>query len=245
MQRPLIMLQKINTFFLDALFPIACLICHKKDIRICDDCVEKFPLLSFQFCPYCEKEIIISGVVCGKCKKSQLALEALICATEYQNISKLVHLFKYNFVFSLSVPLGRIIARALLKNNNFLPDFIIPIPIHKHKLKWRGFNQAELLANAVSENLIKKITIPVRTDLVFRQKKTSPQMKIKTYQERLNNLNDAFMIAPEAKDIIAGKNILLIDDIATTGATLFECAKILKSAGAKEIHGAIIARQKI
>jgi ComF family protein len=238
-------LHKLNIFFLDALFPITCLLCQKKDIWLCDNCVEEFPLLSFQLCPYCEKEITQNGFACDKCRKSQLTLDALICATEYQKISKLVHLFKYNFVFSLSLPLGKIITKALLKNNIFLPDFIVPIPVHKHKLKWRGFNQAELLAQAVSKNLTKKVFIPVRTDLVFRQKKTNPQMTIKTYQERLNNIHNAFALAPEVNNIIAGKNILLIDDIATTGATLFECAKILKSAGAKEIYGAIIARQKL
>lgn len=245
MQRSLVILQKINTFFLDALFPVACLVCRKKDLWLCDKCLKKIPLLSFQVCPYCEKEITIAGFVCEKCKKTPLALDALICATEYQKIAKLVHLFKYNFVSALAWPLGKIIARVLLENNHFSPDFIIPIPIHKHKLKWRGFNQAELLARVTSQKLIVKITIPVCTDLVFRQKKTNPQMKIKTYQERLNNLHDAFVLAPEAKNIITGKNILLIDDIATTGATLFECAKILKFAGAKKVYGAIIARQKI
>ena len=211
----------------------------------------KFPLLSFQLCPYCEKEITQNGVVCEKCKKHQfeknssLSLNALICATDYQKVSKLVHLFKYNFIFDLGVPLGEIIARALRKNELPLPDFIIPIPIHRRKLKWRGFNQAEILANSVGQSLTPGLPFPVRTDLVFRQKKTKIQMKIKNYQERLDNLRDAFAIYPQAQKIINGKKILIVDDIATTGATLFECAKKLKAAGAKEVAGAIIARQKI
>jgi ComF family protein len=244
-------LQKINTFFLDALFPIACFSCQKKDAWLCEECVNKFPILSFQLCPYCEKEITKNGTICEKCKKHQfeknfsLSLDALLCATEYQKIAKLVHLFKYNFVFELGLPLGKIIARILQKNDSPLPDFIIPIPIHKRKLKWRGFNQAEILADSVSQNLTPGFPIPVRTDLVSRQKKTKAQMKIKTYQERLDNLHDAFAVFTQAEKILTGKKILLIDDIATTGATLFECAKVLKAAGAKEVTGAIIARQKI
>ncbi len=172
-------------------------------------------------------------------------MDALICATDYQKVSKLVHLFKYSFVFDLGIPLGEIIARILRKNDLPLPDFIIPIPIHKRKLKWRGFNQAEILALAISQNLTPGLPLPVRNDLVFRQKKTRVQMKIKNYQERLNNLHDAFAILPQAQKIIKSKRILLVDDVATTGATLFECAKTLKAAGAKEVFGAIIARQKI
>jgi ComF family protein len=213
--------------------------------------VDKFPLLSFQLCPYCETEITQAGAICEKCrryqfeKKSRLPLNALICATDYQKISKFVHLFKYNFVIDLGQPLGKIITRALRKNDLPLPDFVIPIPIHRRKLKWRGFNQAEILANFIGQSLTPGLPLSVRTDLVFRRKKTKTQMKIKSYQERLSNLHDAFNVPSQAKEIIRDKRILLVDDIATTGATLFECAKILKDSGAKEVFGAIVARQKI
>ncbi len=250
-QKPSSFLKKVNTFFLDALFPISCLICRKKNTWLCSRCVKNFPLLSFQLCPYCEKEITQAGVVCEKCRKHQfeknslLSLSALVCATDYQKIAKFVHLFKYNFVSDLGQPLGKIITRALQKNDLPLPDLIIPTPIHRHKLKWRGFNQAEILANFIGQSLTPGLPLSVRTDLVFRRKKTKTQMKIKSYQERLSNLHGAFSVPSQAKEALRGKRILLIDDIATTGATLFECAKILKDSGAKEVFGAIIARQKI
>ncbi|MFZ2882716.1 MAG: hypothetical protein WA019_06605, partial [Candidatus Moraniibacteriota bacterium] len=141
------------------------------------------------------------------------ALDCLLCATEYQSISKLVHLFKYNFVSDLGEPLGNIITRIILKNTLPLPDLIIPIPIHKRKLKWRGFNQAEILAQVVSQNLKAASEIPIRTDLIYRKKHTKAQMEIKTYQERLNNLFNAFTLFENTQKIINGKNILLIDDI--------------------------------
>ena len=172
-------------------------------------------------------------------------MDALLSATEYQAISKLVHLFKYNFVFELGVPLGKLITRSILQNNLALPDLIIPVPIHQRKLKWRGFNQAELLAKTISQNLTPGIEIPVDANLLYRKKHTQAQMKIKSYKERLANLTNAFALEKEASEIISGKKILLVDDIATTGATLLECAKVLKSAGAKEVIGTIIARQKI
>ena len=243
--------RQINIFILDTLFPITCLLCHKESVWLCPSCVQKITLLSFQVCPYCEKEITTAGRICEKCKKKQFeknsapALDALLSATEYREISKLVHLFKYNFVLELGVPLGKLITRSLWQNNLPLPNLIIPVPIHRRKLKWRGFNQAELLALTISQNLTPGIEIPVNANLLYRKKHTKAQMKIKAYKERLANLSDAFALSLGAKEIISGKRILLIDDIATTGATLLECAKVLKSAGATEVTGAIIARQKI
>jgi ComF family protein len=243
--------KKLNLVVLDTLFPIACLACQKKNFWLCSECTNKLTLLSFQLCPYCEKEITRNGQVCEKCKQSQFLknqffpLDGLVCATEYQSIAKFVHLFKYNFVSDLGIPLGKIIVRILQKNNCPLPDIIIPIPIHRRKLKWRGFNQAEILADVISQNWAPGLPLSIQNDLIFRQKKTRAQMKIKTYKERLANLHDAFALTLDAKKIIPRKKILLVDDIATTGATLFECAKILKASGAKEVTGAIIARQKI
>lgn len=243
---------KINTFILDTFFPITCLYCQKKENTwLCFECAKKIKLLPFQFCPYCEKEITLSGYVCEKCKlksfekKAPLPLDALLCATDYQAISKLIHFFKYNFIYDLGSPLGEFLIGIILKNNLALPDLILPVPIHKRKLKWRGFNQAEILARKVAQNITPGMEIPIFTNLIYRKKYTTAQMKIKTHAERLINLKDAFALSQGAKKLIQNKKILLIDDVATTGATIFECAKILKSAGAEEVCGAVIARQKI
>jgi ComF family protein len=243
--------KKINTFALDMLFPISCLFCRKTGDWVCQECEQKINLLSFQVCPYCEKTITQNGHICEKCaltqleKNSPLSLDALLCATEYQKISKLVHLFKYNFIQTLGTPLGNLLTKILLKNNTPLPDIIIPVPIHKRKLKWRGFNQAEILANLVSQNIIPGLEIPICADALMRKKNTKPQMKIKTHKERSANLEGAFFVQPSKQKNISAKRILLIDDIATTGATLFTCAKTLKSFGAKEVFATVIARQKI
>lgn len=245
------MLKKITTFILDTLFPVACFFCQKKDFWLCDECLNKISLLPFQLCPYCEKEASSGGHICEKCKKraleknTPLPLDALICAVKYSDISRFVHLFKYNFISDLGAPLGKIIIKNFLKNNLPLPDLIIPIPIHKRKLKWRGFNQAEILAQTVSQNLTPGFILPVCLNILIRQKNTRAQIKIKNYSERLANVRDIFAILPKKEDLLRDKKILLIDDIATTGATLFECAKNLKSAGAKKVYGAVIARQEI
>lgn len=244
------MLKKINDFILDTLFPIDCFFCRKRNAWLCNECLNKIIPLPFQFCPHCEKETTQNGSACEKCKNARLkkntppSIDALICAAKYKDVSRFVHLFKYNFVSDLGTPLGKIIIKIFLTNNFPLPDLIIPVPIHRRKLKWRGFNQAEILAQTISQNLTPGFILPVRPDILIRRKNTRAQMKIKNYSERLANVHNIFAIAPKKENEIRNKKILLIDDVATTGATILECAKILKSAGAKEVYGAVIARQE-
>lgn len=255
----------IKNFALDTLFPIACLDCKKPGTWLCNNCLDKIEIISSQVCPYCEKILMPSGKICPKCrsiflnKGKSISLDALICATRYQknNISKLIYLFKYNFVSDLSISLGKILVKALLENNFPLPDIIVPVPLHSRRERWRGFNQSQLLADYISQSLAPGISIPVYSGLVFRKKYTKPQMKIKNYQERQRNIKNIFSIIPshpltgeDARRAGEGKNIndktiLLIDDIATTGSTLFECSRVLKQNGARSILGAVIARQEI
>lgn len=245
-------LKKIHKFILDTLFPINCLNCGERDAWLCQRCLSEIPSISSQVCPYCEREITTYGQICSQCKLSFLKkreiipLETLITATKYQerNISRLIHLFKYNFIEDLAEPLGKIIIKSLLENSLPLADLIIPVPLHPRRLRWRGFNQSELLARCISQNLTPGLEIPVLTDAVKRIKFTPPQMKIKSYARRKANLKEAFVFVG-SRDDIKNKVILLIDDVSTTGATLFECAKTLKLHGAKKVFGVVVARQEV
>lgn len=248
-------IKKTKTFILDTLFPISCVSCGSASVWLCDACFSKIQLLSFQLCPRCEKLITQDGRLCSYCKARSFPLGALIVAARYKegNISKLVHLYKYNFVEDLQAPLGKLLVKALLASGLHVPDFIVPVPLHKRRLRWRGFNQAELLANHVSRNLTPGYAIPVFENVLKRIRYTPPQMKIKDYFQRRKNMRDVFEIYPVksaeggAKQFngVKNKNILLIDDIATTGATLFECARTLKQNGAKFVSAAVIARQEM
>jgi ComF family protein len=239
------MLEEIKNFILDILFPISCLSCGKDDTWFCPNCLRNIEIVSFQVCPYCEKEIMPSGRVCHRCKEKFLAkitvppLDALIASASYKKsiVARLVHFYKYSFIVDLHVPLGKLLVQAILKNNLPLPDVILPVPLHPRRLRWRGFNQAELLAGYISENLTPGFSIPVVCDLLVRGSHATPQMKIKNYQERKNNIKGIFHINVRSDNHsdLKGKTILLIDDICTTGATLFECGKILKQNGAKFI----------
>jgi len=241
------LLENIKCFILDTLFPITCLSCGKKDIWLCEECLKKIEFLPAQTCPKCEKKTTEKGMLCQNCRP--FSLDGMIVASRYKtaNLGKIIHLYKYRFIQDLCVPLGKIISEAVIRNDLPIPDIIIPVPLHPKRLRWRGFNQAELLAEQISKNMVAGFEIQVRPDLMERQRFTKPQMKITSYSGRQENIQGAFFLKSRATGglDLKGKTVLLIDDIATTGATLFGCAAVLKRSGAKKVMAAVIARQEM
>lgn len=233
---------------LDALFPIFCLSCQKEGEWLCANCLAEMKILDFQVCPACEKNITDKGFLCPVCREARKSrLDGLIAAVSYEDpaLKKLVHNFKYRFVSDISRLLGKLILKALVRNDFPLPDLILPVPLHPRRLRWRGFNQSLLIARYISGELAPLMAIEI-PDILERQKYNQPQMNVKNYKERLKNVKNIFALKRDANpDLIKNKNILLIDDIATTGATLEECAKVLKSAGAKKVFAAVAARQSV
>lgn len=226
------------------MFPKKCLLCEKEGFWLCPLCEEKIAYIDFQVCPVCEKYNTPMGMPCEKCKR-ETALSGLITAAKYQkeNLAKLVHNFKYNFVKDIGEDLGKIMLKGATINKLPLPDVIIPVPLHSRRLRWRGFNQAQILAEYLSKNITPGFSLSVSSNNLIRKKYTSSQMQIKKYQERQKNLQNAFAVKDPAE--YKNKIIWLIDDISTTGSTLFECAKILKQAKAKKIFALVLARQEI
>jgi len=233
---------------LDSLFPIFCLSCQKEGFWLCEKCLGQAKILDFQVCPVCEKNITDKGFLCSDCQISQKSpLTGLISAISYENpgVKHLVHHFKYRFISGIAEPLAKLIFKAWLQNDGPLPDFLTPVPLHPRRLRWRGFNQSLLLAEKISSDLAPLMNLPV-LDILERKKYNQPQMNIKNYQERLENVKGIFGVKSNFdKKIIKNKTILIIDDIATTGATIFECAKVLKVNGAKKVFAAVVARQSL
>jgi ComF family protein len=153
-------------------------------------------------------------------------------------VQRLIHAFKYPpFLRDLAKPLAlSIIAHINLLNKPiYPPDIICPIPLHKRRLKWRGYNHAEELAKQLGQ----AFSLPVVADALIKRKHTTPQVSLDR-EERLRNMKGVFEVQnPQA---IAAKNILLVDDVYTTGATMEECARVLKRAGATRVFGAVVAR---
>lgn len=119
---------------------------------------------------------------------------------------------------------------------DFSKFIITPLPLHKSRLRERGYNQSELLAEVVA----KILNLPMRSDLLIKTKKTKPQVELKNWDERKDNLQNCFSVTNP--DLIEGKNIILVDDVTTSGTTLAEVATVLKTAGARKIIALVIAR---
>lgn len=246
-------LEKCYIFILDLLFPIYCIGCGDEGKWICAECSGKIELLKKQACPVCGVESR-TGARCFNCR-AKTELDGVIAATAFwgkdkkESLAKVaIHIFKYRFVKDLAEPLAEIIARQIKHRQIvkleeafiFGPDInnkiIIPVPLHIKRFRWRGFNQAELLAGHIA----KHFKLPINKTALARQKNNIPQVEVRDRRQRIENIRDAFMCTEAEK--IKDKTIILIDDVATTSATLGECAKALKGVGAKEVWGVVVAR---
>lgn len=234
----------LHKYVLDILFPIGCISCGEEGKWICEACESRLTIQNEHVCGVCEKMTTPDGRTCINCKKKS-ALDGLIVAASYKQtlIARAVHTYKYRFVSDLHIQLGDLLVRALQKTEIPLADIVAPIPLHPRRLRFRGFNQSALLAKHIAANLLPHTQMIFDENMLVRKKYTPPQMGIKNYKDRLRNIKDAFSLA-DGKDV-KNKTVLLIDDIATTGSTIFECARVLKDAGAKEVYATVIARQEM
>lgn len=222
------LLRKIRGFVLDILFPIECLNCHLEGAYLCEKCF---------------RQIKFNDTLDLKCARQNLKtpdLEKTFIAGNYEDklLRSLIKKYKYGFI----KPLGEILTRFLITFWNFqndsqnkIPDslLVIPIPLTNKRLSWRGFNQAEILAREFSRHFNYDFSLNLK-----RQGKQAPQAKLNE-TERLNNIQGVFSWTGEN---LKGLDALLIDDIATTGATLNEAAHILKEAGAGSIYALVLAK---
>lgn len=227
---------------LDLFFPIACFGCSlpkNENVNpagiLCANCQKKIVLNRWVFCPICNKK--------DACQKHRTGLTWLGVATDYnqQILKSLIWEYKYGFNESFAEVFSEMIFQYFEKirrenlpdENNFVLSFI---PLTRARQRWRGFNQSKLLA----KNLAAKINLPL-IDALERTAYPRPQMSLETKKQRFENTKNSFSTKNPEK--ILGKNIILVDDVCATGATLHEAAKTLKRAGAKNVFGLVLARK--
>ncbi len=223
----------------DLLFPTLCTGCRSYGVLLCHSCFKSIAAAQ-QFCIGCNKPSV-DGKTCANClSQNKLLPDQLICASNYKQelSSKIIGTLKYVGVKNLANTCAQIASDFLHKN--FKPEdlfylkqifYITYVPMHKNKQIARGFNQAELIANSLG----KMLSMPV-LGLLQKTRKTKAQMGLNK-EQRLSNIQGAFT----AFDC-ADKNILLVDDVLTTGSTMRECAQELKKAGANKVYCLAIAK---
>jgi ComF family protein len=237
--------KKLKKFALDLIFPPRCLFCAKSTENerfslVCKNCFSKITENNAVFCPKCFLRRP-KATVCPACApKSDLKLLGIASDYNDEKIKTLIWKFKYGFLKDLAYPLAELLTDYLkLAAPGWRRDesiVLVPVPLHKRKENWRGFNQSELVGKIVAGNFGWQF----ENSALIRTRHNAAQVEMENFEERQKNVENLFTVKNSEK--IKNKKIILVDDIFTSGATLFECAKTLKMAGAKRIYGLVIAK---
>ncbi|MDI6736754.1 MAG: ComF family protein [bacterium] len=210
---------------------------------ICKDCFSKIEFITSPYCDKCGKILVesfkeIEKPICKDCYSLKRYFYEARAVSIYEGaLREGIHILKFEKKVGIHKPLGDLLVRYLKEQQEDLIsriDFLIPVPLHRKRFNSRGFNQAQLLCDYIEKHL----NLPVILDLQ-RIRWTTPQMNLGR-SERLQNIKGAFEV--KNKDTISGKQILLVDDIFTTGATVNECSRVLIKAGAKQVSVLTLAR---
>ena len=219
---------------LDLLFPPLCAACNKLGSLLCDDCLEKMPWVNGPICLRCGRSLLNPANACGSCSQQSFPLQQVRASLFYREpLAGVIHKMKYNGLFALAKPLAQMMAKTW-PDWHSAPDTIVPVPLHKRRIRRRGFNQSALLAHRVGH----QVKISVDDQALKRIRHTLPQVNLSPAQ-RLDNVRGAFTAETT---LVKGKQILLIDDVYTTGATMSAAADALIASGATTVSAFCLAR---
>lgn len=223
--------------FVDLVFPPHCANCKRSGQILCSTCYANILLVSPPFCKHCHTPLAPNNS-CYKCAYHLLQFNGLRIVGPYQEpLRSYIHTLKYNGNKRLARPLGTLLAQTY-KRTRLAADMIIPVPLHTERQQQRGYNQAQLLAEVCSAEL----GIPLHVSLLTRVRATAAQIQL-SISERQRNMTGAFLLHPKTNTrTLSKRNVLLIDDVCTTGATLEACATPLFAAGANSVWGLVLAR---
>ena len=228
-------LAKLGCIVGDLLFPKWCVGCGKEGDLICYSCRCSLIRITPPLCPKCGKPQS-SDILCPSCVGWQASIDGIRSPFQFEGtIREAIHQLKYGNLRALVAPLAKLLQDYL--NANPLPaEVLVPVPLHQKRLKERGYNQSNLLA----QELGKLINLPVVDKCLIRQRHALPQAKTSALDERRTNVAEAFTCNDyRLKD----KQVLLIDDVSTSGATLDACAAALKASGSVSVWGLVMARE--
>lgn len=218
---------------MDWLFPPVCAGCKRTGFRWCPDCQQRVKLVQEPICQACGFPLSHPGM-CPTCSASHPPYKAMRSWAIFEGpVRNAVHDLKYH----RNVALGDVLARHLVeyvRKLGWQPDMVVPVPLGRQRMKERGYNQAGLLALPLSVNKGWHYS----PQAVLRIKETRSQVGLSEW-ERVENLSNAFRADPAR---VSGKVILLIDDVATTGATIASCSIALRKAGAKTVYALTLAK---
>jgi len=228
------LLTRIRGMALDLLFPRWCVGCGREGDFICSACLESLPKIIPPLCPRCGLPQP-NGTLCPSCLSWSAEIDGIRAPFRFEGVVRqAIHELKYRNLRAMAGLLARLLDEYLLANP--IPaDVLVPVPLHPRRLRERGYNQSRLLAGELG----KLAGLPVLDNCLVRKLYSLPQARTSSLGERRSNVAGAFA----CRYNLDGERVLLIDDVATSGATLDACARALKSAGAASVWGLVLARE--
>ena len=224
---------------LDLIFPAVCPLCAarlgegRRD-PLCGGCWRSFTRLGPPWCARCGAPSVAPTDRCPACRDPAFAFDYARAASVYGDaVREAIHALKFHGRRSLARPLGDLVREQCGDVLSEQADALIPVPLARGRERERGFNQAELIAERLGE----RAGIPVRPRWLVRPRATAAQSDL-TAEARHANVAGAFA----ASSSVAGRNVVIVDDVITTGATVAECARVLRLAGARRVGVVAVAR---
>jgi ComF family protein len=215
---------------LDLVLPPRCAGCGERESWLCPSCASGLPRVDGPRCRVCAAGLTADVSLCPDCYRDPPPLERVVAAFRHEGLARrLVLDLKYRRHRHLAGPLGALLAAAAPTG----VDAVVPVPLHPLRRRERGFNQSELLALEVGRRLDR----PLAADALRRTRDTPRQTGLSP-RERLANVRGAFAAGAR----LDGRRLLLVDDVCTTGATLYACAGALRRAGASAVVAAVVTR---
>lgn len=227
-------LRQLKHLFGSHLLTGSCLLCQADslDELLCQECMDELPRQDEWHCPQCA-DTSPHGQLCGQCLANKPHFDETIAPFRYEfPVDRIIQKLKYGHQLAIAPWLGKQLAiHAGLQHADI--DVIMPMPLHPFRIRERGFNQSIEIARPISCHLAR----PMRLDTLLRTRPTPPQAQL-SRKERQGNVRGAF----ECRDDLTDRAVLLVDDVMTSGATLNECARVLKLHGARRVMLAVAAR---
>ena len=226
-------LTRLGLYALDFVYPSQCFGCGNEGSFLCARCETSLPRLKPPYCQKCAQPVP-PGTLCSQCATAPPALDGIRAPFLMEGaIREAVHSLKYRNLRAAAPTLGRLLAQWL-KSTPLSGEVLVPVPLHKRRLRVRGYNQSALLAKEVA----KSTGLPMKEDLLIRTRDTPPQVSL-SLQERIGNVEGSFELARDGR----GLKIILVDDVVTTGSTLSACGTALRAGGADSVWGLALARE--
>lgn len=245
------LLSSFLSALIDTIFPERCAHCKTIIARthprtaLCKTCEKKIPLLSGFFCPLCYRRLYDPTMLCHK-KERFVVHSSAYYATPA--IRSLIYALKYNGSESAGLFLGSLISKTIIDAFSVAkrldtPYIIAPIPLHKTRKRKRGYNQSEIIAKILYEKLYTKgMSVSYNPQLLIRTRNTPPQVDQSSDAVRAQNVRGVFEVSD--MNPLKGKNILLVDDVFTSGATMCSAVKLLRAHGAREVIAVVAGRSR-